>query len=625
MNTESLQQAFPEVYRDFFSKCSIVTSTCISFSWGTSHAWRIGSPAIYQKLPLKVYVGLTPNDKTNTIERGDSLVFSPIEQKFCQPEEEEVIAWNKITEFLPSIIKREIVHENKFNGFTIHILYELPEEHAFAPINITGNLIPLIYLYFHKLSIDNLRKITKEPCSKLMDKQDSLGKDFNKLDGLIWKAAVVSGWNLTSSVQRRSSLIQSFYPVISFTEKRGGDTKDWQGTGAPLNLSDNPNYAKKINRWVFRMEELFNLETASTFPLDVAFIYPGFGRLYKDSYDYTDNFLAPSFKDLASFTEETFDEHLKKYGPDHLPDFVKDYKETRKNNFWLRYLQVGSILTLKLLKAFKDLYEQRASEGVVKDFLKANVDINRVWNTFAEDSSKNMQYISHKITAKARETAGGIDIATRFHNYGKLDGDIMIIAPYQKFRKALIEVIEDLQKNYNEDICLDYASWIDGWGEDGIKVEQFIGQNIFSKYITKNSVLKKSLTKENKVTTRALPKNDVNKEEADIFLDSINNKIYLQGKSTNSKDLPSQKTTIDILKILLDKPNQRVSNKELPTSSYTSQRNELQSKIIGPLKKLVKEKLGKNLDLKVEGSLANFHVQLNPSDVKINLIDKLGT
>lgn len=66
-----------------------------------------------------------------------------------------------------------------------------------------------------------------------------------------------------------------------------------------------------------------------------------------------------------------------------------------------------------------------------------------------------------------------------------------------------------------------------------------------------------------------------------------------------------------------------MSNKELPVSSYSKNKNDMQGKIVIPLLELIQKETGKKLPLICKGSLYEFYIKLNPSDIDIAVIDKL--
>lgn len=74
-----------------------------------------------------------------------------------------------------------------------------------------------------------------------------------------------------------------------------------------------------------------------------------------------------------------------------------------------------------------------------------------------------------------------------------------------------------------------------------------------------------------------------------IFLDTIRGRIYIKGIKLTSKEIHSQNTTIDMMKILLENMGKEVSNSKLPVSTYSQNKNEILSKVVLPIRKLAKE------------------------------------
>lgn len=60
----------------------------------------------------------------------------------------------------------------------------------------------------------------------------------------------------------------------------------------------------------------------------------------------------------------------------------------------------------------------------------------------------------------------------------------------------------------------------------------------------------------------------------------------------------------------------------MPHSSYSKNKNELNSKIIVPLERRVKQNLGKDLVIKATGSLTNFVVYLKRNTIRLAFLDK---
>jgi hypothetical protein len=107
-------------------------------------------------------------------------------------------------------------------------------------------------------------------------------------------------------------------------------------------------------------------------------------------------------------------------------------------------------------------------------------------------------------------------------------------------------------------------------------------------------------------------------------LDTLHNKIYLDGEKLTSQDLHSQSATIEIMKYLMQHLGKDIPNKELPLSSYSKNKNEMVSKIVIPLLDLVEKKTKKKLPLICKGSLYDFYMKLNPSDIEIAIISRFS-
>jgi hypothetical protein len=61
------------------------------------------------------------------------------------------------------------------------------------------------------------------------------------------------------------------------------------------------------------------------------------------------------------------------------------------------------------------------------------------------------------------------------------------------------------------------------------------------------------------------------------------------GTKLTSKDIHSQNTTIDMMRLLLGNIGKEVSNSRLPISTYSQNKNELLGKIIIPIQKITRE------------------------------------
>ena len=105
-----------------------------------------------------------------------------------------------------------------------------------------------------------------------------------------------------------------------------------------------------------------------------------------------------------------------------------------------------------------------------------------------------------------------------------------------------------------------------------------------------------------------------------LFLDLTKNKIFLDWKKLTSKEIKSQNTTIEVLLKLLENKWDFISNKDLSLSSYSSNKNDMTSKIILPLQKLIKKENNIDFKINITWTNSNFKLKLEESILDINIV-----
>lgn len=69
-------------------------------------------------------------------------------------------------------------------------------------------------------------------------------------------------------------------------------------------------------------------------------------------------------------------------------------------------------------------------------------------------------------------------------NTGKIGGSLLFVMKSEKSRTTLQKVMDQLRSD-GYIVSLAYSSWRDGVSTDGVKLEQYISKEIYSKYTKK--------------------------------------------------------------------------------------------------------------------------------------------
>ncbi len=155
-------------------------------------------------------------------------------------------------------------------------------------------------------------------------------------------------------------------------------------------------------------------------------------------------------------------------------------------------------------------------------------------------------------------------------NTGKIGGSLFFVMKHKKSRTTMQKVLSHLQTE-GYIASMDYVSWRDGYSGDGLRIEQCITQKLYSEYTKEWNVLFSDIQG---VTYFGDYDTIIRNEKDCILLDTIWGRVYIWGVKLTSKEIHSQNTTIDMLKILLENVGKDVSNSKLPVSTYSQNKNE---------------------------------------------------
>ncbi|MBI4426444.1 MAG: hypothetical protein HY567_02610 [Candidatus Kerfeldbacteria bacterium] len=595
MNSGALQENFPEVYREFFSKCEIVVSAPRSFFWFGDNVTRYGELGVRQKLPLRAYVGLElTNDGHVSFAPQRSFIPSDGEFRtstFRAPQ------LNSLARFLEGFCG----HHRLTPGWRIHSLQELPVGSglgAWAPLATALGAVLL-------LRTNELRPETLTAWGGRSSVQLAADPVFDRLLRLSWKMETLLEGEVSPGCGLFTAMVSSPSPIVFATEQREGYLRR-----IDLGVFDRYRY------WGGRLHELFDLPLDERWPVDFGLVYTG-SNLTTDLAVQAGRDVKHALNQVLKSTTATLRQHV----PPSLLGQLVLTKRTRQQPeaLWEAYLSALEATTLQGLAAFRQLFDEGYTERALSELAHA-IDVFNGGLEIFHVSSRSVELTRHYLSRAA--TKEETILASKVTGAGR-GGDVLFVIPRYALEHSIDSIMSTLREKVGTRTNLDYASWLDGIEERGLVVEQYLAAGQTSPLISAGTALIKTWSRGN-VSAQAVSVDRLEKvrKNYDLFFDPLERKIFIRGEPLNSKQLHSRKVTTAVLQVLLANLGKSVGSQKLAPSTYVD-RTTMQGKIIGPLVHIIKEKTGKKLPLTISGGLRkNFSLKLEVNGLTIGLLEK---
>lgn len=611
-NSDALKQRHRKVYEDFFAEHDTIVSCGMGYELTPGLAWRVGAPTIYHKLPVSGYIGIKPNNTKNTVEIGKLIMYDSKSDSVVDGDYDLYPAREESNKFFTEFIKSK--YKSDFEGVKLDFFFEKPHSWGFDGAVDFASATAL-YLYFGISSRETLNKLSRLSSEEINNKKTAESKLFDEIQRISIKLTAMQFHGCADGSANFSNAIYSESPIVYVSEERAGSVDEPYKNLKPIDVSKDYNKINDMHYWTYRLEDFAGVK--GQIPFDVVSIHPRTNKFYTSSSEFVARVYKPGFEELKKYAIKLFSGILLEK-EENRPIFLKNLEQ--KDSYWQEYIGGQTHTRLRLLKGLIEVYQDKFSSAPTRNFLELLSSSFSINTPLDDQTSRNLRRIISDIKQKA--DIRGVNIGIRCIFWGKQDGNIIVFAPPFKFRDEFFEVIENLQKNYNSKIHIDYASWREGNGKDGIKIEQCMSRGIYSEFINKDSVHLTEIDGENR-RKKIMAKSEIDAKQFDLLVDLIANEVFINGNTFTSKEIPSKKATIALMAFLSQNTNTEIMNDALPDSPYKSYRNDLQGKIIGPLEQLIRERTGKSLGIKIRGQLKSFLVRFNPNEMKIGLIRAL--
>lgn len=608
-NSKQLCNSFPEVYERFFRSSEVVTSAPFSFIWFGDHSCYYGAPVVVSTLPMRAWCGLEPTSD-GEVELIDYVEYDRRTNSFTEPITPDDFVRKVVTKEVKSFIQR-FASKQKV-GFKIRLIFELRTSSGYnAMAAASAALGTALSLYFNFIEPGDLTDWQQTPFTKLVQK--SKHNDFDRILRFGWR--VVSGYHggFSSGGSVFAALVGAEQPIVYTTNWR-----DSAGEGAlPINATNNPEVIGEISYWPRRLGDFVGTKKADIiWPIDYCLIFSGETRPEAIAIRST-SAVREDFVSLQSQTKEWFSfiDPKSKDKP-YILDLIE---RTPRNSFWNNVIGTMAIMTLEGISSFEDLLTHGSHEEPIRRFANA-INLHHQLLRVVRATSASLQNLASAFREVSYKYNYQLESSAKLVGAGH-GGSLLFVSQIGRMREIIPEVVAQQQRVNNPNVSIDYASWVDGKDEVGIRLDQDLRRGIFSQFVTPQTVRITKVDKDAKnvqlTTVDQLPELSANSR---MLVDLRDNTIFIEGEQIGSNQLHSSKITAKILReLLLDGGLAKNSL----FGSYGDDRNSMQSKIITPINRLIESKFGVKNFLELRGGLTDFTIKFGPQRFAVVFVESV--
>ncbi len=606
----SLRERHGKTYHELYSRCFLVTSAPATFCWAGEYTHHIGAPIILQNLPLRISVGLEQLKVNGRIEIVDLMYVPSVDQFKSQM---NPVHRKKLERYITELCTMHFGSPN-FPGLRIHSLSEVPFGSGLSASGAFASALAVALL----LANGKLQSAEIAEWSSLRTPLLPQNRAFDKTFRLAWKIATLLHDGISTGSTAFSALIGSVYPLVYYSERRGGLTLTSEDPRVPLNVRENYQLLDRLFYGGIKLDELFGWKDQPTWPVDCYLIYSGKrggGRLTKSVGEIDD-----TLAEIGAMLDRSFG--FTKSEPNAFtPLFYQLFQKEGPEGMRMNYLGTPAVLVLQVLYGLREIFELGSSERSIHNLLEA---LNWFHDSmkFLGRWTPEIDSMTSTLRTRLPESLGIDEVGVKMTGSGR-GGDLLVVTASDGAQETIEAEVQHLRTTSHRGAWLDYASPRDGWEDRGILIEQYLKESLYSPFVTKGSVVLSVFSQQGQSSiTLSLEEFERTKMRFPLFIDSTTDELSILGRVLTSKQLKSSKATVAFLNILLSRIGQILPKSDLPTNSYTVDRNELQSKIIGPLQTVLRRTLKQILPLSVRGPVRQYTVTLNSPPFDIVLLSR---
>lgn len=576
MNSRKLRSTHSQRYHDFFARNGVVFSLPLVLD--RSAQVKIQTPwvRIKQKLPMRLYCGICQSSTMTGRTWWDIHVYSHHQDLFTTYKSTDYLPYLSLIQNMINIQDNELL---KQQWVCVSFLVEAEKWVGLGFHTLISTLCGIVRCLLNKPSLFPL-SATKRLNDHLLEGQwvRSILEYAFECD-----RAVVSH---TPVFTKLCSILDGPYPLIWIHKESGLDTESLLDSLAITSLEQFTHSSHSSQR----------------FPFDLSIIYSGrpFMSEYLTHYPWLKANSSWFYQKALDILKHVFDSSI----VDSCYHPLQSWEQVGQN-----YNQTMSTINLEIVQWFAHLIQHGYHHELLEQLIRS-IDKIKHWTIIFKDSAKYyhqfIQSLEWILIAKWL-IAWVVPNDTIMNSWWTAT----CLMSLDVGKNIIHEMMSWLQQSYP------WSSLIYSNRDDGMENEWLIfHQDLYHKWYTDSINSHKHLLVTTKGTTVVGDPYDLRvHKECDIVVDFSSSKIYINGQKITSQELSSQITTVELFEQYVRNWFQKVSCSQLPRSSYSKYKSEMSSKILIPLKKLMKERFNIDFAIHVDGSNSSYTIDFDKQHI----------
>ncbi len=591
MNSKKLREQHIWTYQQFFWKQNIVVSLPFLMKWCDNVLPEYSGISMKQKIPLRMYVWAKKNP-------------------WKQIRFENITYWDHHTKgFTTTTLQEYAPYFKGIENYMNTKYADIWEKEWWYDINILSEISRWRWLWFDAIISLLLSSIANRIAWKIdMQKiEEGIRDDINtSMQINKWiKTILVDAYDIDTTIHGKafsstkiSALFTSAYPIVCFTEKEKQITAN-------------------TKRFWYRLQELFPDKKENIYtPIDYGIIYSWKPFFLEQVLNKKETNIQ-IYEEIQKMLHKKFDEQCETIEEHKKPSFYTDIlKATTTKVMSKTYGDMMGMISIQVLYCMIQLFTQWYTDQYMRLFLKS-LDKIRYGNYMIRESSEVSVSFINKFFWSIKTDRN--NIACFPNNTSVMWWSFNFAVPSEGYRKTITDAVSEMN-GYFEWAEIIYTNRSDGIEQEWIKYEQDTAKDMYADCI---KWARYKLNYADWWIFFGSYEECIWKINKGIVLDTVHNKMYINWRKLTSSDLCSQAATIDILRSLIENIGKEIENKKLPISWYAKNKNEMIGKIIVPLVDLIQKECKERLPLFCRGSIYDFSMRLQHSNIGIALVQKI--